>query len=156
MSFEITILGSSSALPTSKRFPSAHVVNIHERFFLVDCGEGTQIQLRRFHVKFFRIDHILISHLHGDHFFGLPGLLNTYNLLGRLKDLHLYGPPSLQEFINAIEHFILHHLSYKIVFHSLNFSEKELIYENKLLKIFSFPVIHKIPTCGFLFEEKKS
>jgi len=153
--FEVTILGSSSALPTSQRNTTAQLINHAERFFLVDCGEGTQIQLRRFQVKFFRIDHVFISHLHGDHFFGLPGLLNTYNLLGRLKDLHLYGPPSLQEFINAIEHFILHHLSYKIIFHPLNFSERELIYENKLLKIFSFPVSHKIPTCGFLFEEKK-
>ncbi len=153
--FEITILGSSSALPTSQRNTTAQLINHAERFFLVDCGEGTQIQLRRFQIKFFRIDHIFISHLHGDHFFGLPGLLNTYNLLGRLKDLHIFGPTSLQEFIDAIERFILHHLSYKIIFHPLNFSENELIYENKLLKIFSFPVSHKIPTCGFLFEEKK-
>ena len=153
--FEVTILGSSSALPTSQRNTTAQLINHAERFFLVDCGEGTQIQLRRFQVKFFRIDHVFISHLHGDHFFGLPGLLNTYNLLGRLKDLHLYGPSSLQEFIDAIKHFILHHLSYEIIFHPLNFSEKELVYENKLLKIFSFPVSHKIPTCGFLFEEKK-
>ncbi len=153
--FEVTILGSSSALPTSQRNTTAQLINHAERFFLVDCGEGTQIQLRRFRIKFFRIDHVFISHLHGDHFFGLPGLLNTYNLLGRLKDLHLYGPPSLQEFINAIKHFILHHLSYKIIFHPLNFAEKALVYENKLLKVFSFPVSHKIPTCGFLFEEKK-
>jgi len=153
--FEVTILGSSSALPTSQRNTTAQLVNHAERFFLVDCGEGTQIQLRRFNLKFFRIDHIFISHLHGDHFFGLPGLINTFNLLGRKKDLHIFGPASLQEFINAIERYILHHMSYEIIFHPLNFSEKEMIYENKLLKIFSFPVSHKIPTCGFLFEEKK-
>lgn len=153
--FEVTILGSSSALPTSHRNTTAQLVNHAERFFLLDCGEGTQIQLRRFKVKFFRINHIFISHLHGDHFFGLPGLLNTYNLLGRTCDLHIYGPESLQEFIEAIKKFILHHLSYELIFHALNFSEKTLIYENKLLNIYSFPVEHKIPTCGFLFEEKK-
>jgi len=153
--FEVTILGSSSALPTSQRNTTAQLINHAERFFLVDCGEGTQIQLRRLKFKFFRIDHVIISHLHGDHFFGLPGLLNTFNLLGRKKDLHIFGPTSLQEFIEAIKNYILHHISYEIIFHPLNFSEKEMIYENKLLKIFSFPVSHKIPTCGFLFEEKK-
>ena len=153
--FEVTILGSSSALPTSQRNTTAQLINHAERFFLLDCGEGTQIQLRRFNLKFFRIDHIFISHLHGDHFFGLPGLINTFNLLGRKKNLHVFGPASLQEFFDAIDHYIFHHMSYEIIFHPLNFSEKEMIYENKLLKIFSFPVSHKIPTCGFLFEEKK-
>ncbi len=154
-SFNVTILGSSSALPTSQRNTTAQMINHAERFFLVDCGEGTQIQLRRFQIRFFRIDNIFISHMHGDHFFGLPGLLNTFNLLGRKKDLHLYGPPKLKIFIEAIESFALHHLSYKIVFHPLTFEDKTLIYENKFLSVYSFPVSHKIPTCGFSFEEKK-
>lgn len=154
-SFNVTILGSSSALPTSHRNTTAQLINHAERFFLVDCGEGTQIQLRRFQIRFFRIDNIFISHMHGDHFFGLPGLLNTFNLLGRKKDLHLYAPPILKTFIDAIESFALHHLSYTIVFHPLTFDDKTLIYENKLLRVFSFPVSHKIPTCGFIFEEKK-
>jgi ribonuclease Z len=148
-------LGSSSALPTSQRNTTAQLINHAERFFLVDCGEGTQIQMRRFQKKFFRIDHIFISHLHGDHFFGLPGLINTFNLLGRGKDLHIYAPPLLQEFLDAIRNYIFHGLSYKIIFHPIEHAEgSQLIYENKLLEVYAFPLIHKIPTYGFLFQEK--
>jgi ribonuclease Z len=99
MSFCLTILGSSSALPTSKRFPTAHVLNVHEHFFLIDCGEGTQIQLRKFRIRLNRINHIFISHLHGDHYYGLPGLISTYVLLGRTADLHIYAPPELEKYI---------------------------------------------------------
>jgi len=153
--FQVTILGSSSALPTSQRNTTAQLINHAERFFLVDCGEGTQIQMRRFQKKFFRIDHIFISHLHGDHFFGLPGLINTFNLLGRGKDLHIYAPPLLQEFLDAIRNYIFHGLSYKIIFHPIEHAEgSQLIYENKLLEVYAFPLIHKIPTYGFLFQEK--
>lgn len=153
--FQVTILGSSSALPTSQRNTTAQLINHAERFFLVDCGEGTQIQMRRFQKKFFRIDHIFISHLHGDHFFGLPGLINTFNLLGRGKDLHIYAPPLLQEFLDAIRNYIFHGLSYKIIFHPIEHTEgSQLIYENKLLEVYAFPLIHKIPTYGFLFQEK--
>ena len=95
--FALTILGSSSALPTSQRYPTAQLLNVHERFFLIDCGEGTQMQLRRYRLKMQRIDHIFISHLHGDHYLGLVGLLFTMNLLGRNNALHVYGPASLKE-----------------------------------------------------------
>ena len=91
MIFELTVLGSSSALPTSKKFPTAYVLNIRERFFLVDCGEGTQIQMRRAKIKMGKINHIFISHLHGDHVFGIFGLLSTFNLLGRTTPLHIHA-----------------------------------------------------------------
>ena len=97
MTFSLTILGSSSALPTSKRFPTAHLLNVNERFFLIDCGEGTQIQLRRFKVPLGRINRIFISHMHGDHIFGLFGLLSSFQLLGRKNDLHIHGPGELNE-----------------------------------------------------------
>jgi len=153
--FEITILGSSSALPTSRRNTTAQVLNHAERFFLIDCGEGAQIQMRRFKLKMQRIDQIFISHLHGDHIFGLPGIINTFNLLGRYKELHIYAPKQLEDFLNAINTYIFTRLNYPITFHYLNPEGKDLIYENKLLKVFSFPVSHRIETWGFSFEEKQ-
>jgi len=153
--FELTILGSSSALPTSRRNTTAQVLNHAERFFLIDAGEGTQIRMRQFKIKMPRIDHIFISHLHGDHIFGLPGIINTFNLLGRGKDLHIYAPPELQEFLNAIHNYIFTRLNYEIIFHNLEDGGKKLIYENKLLEVYSFPVSHRVKTWGFSFEEKK-
>ena len=100
MSFELKILGSASALPTSDRFPSAQLLNVNERFFLIDCGEGTQINLRKYKIKFTRINHIFISHLHGDHIYGLPGLISSFNLLGRKADLHIFAPPELEKSLN--------------------------------------------------------
>ncbi|HPV56555.1 MAG TPA: MBL fold metallo-hydrolase, partial [Tenuifilaceae bacterium] len=97
MTFSVTILGSSSALPTANRFPSAHVINSHERLFLVDCAEGTQIQLRRYHQKMNRINHIFLSHLHGDHVLGIFGLISTFNLLGRTTPLNIYAHPDFEE-----------------------------------------------------------
>jgi ribonuclease Z len=105
MSFELTILGSSSAIPTSKRFPTAHVLKVHERFFLIDCGEGTQMQLKRFSVNFSRINHIFISHLHGDHVFGIFGLLSTYALLGRKSDVHIYAHRDFEATLNHFQQY---------------------------------------------------
>jgi ribonuclease Z len=153
MSFKITVLGSNSALPTSNGFPSAHVVNIHEHFFLVDCGEGTQIQLRKHKFNFNRIDSIFISHLHGDHFFGIFGLISTLSLLGRLKDLHIYSHENLKNIIFSVIDF--HTINYKIIFHNLNYNNSEIIFENKSISIKSFPLKHRIETCGFLFSEKE-
>ena len=98
---KLTILGSSSALPTSERYPSAHVLNAHERLFLIDCGEGTQMQLRKNRIRFGKINHIFISHLHGDHVFGLYGLLSTFSLMGRKNPLHLYAPENYQEILHS-------------------------------------------------------
>ncbi|MFP4620056.1 MAG: ribonuclease Z [Bacteroidales bacterium] len=154
MKFELTILGSSSALPTSQRNLTAHVLNVYERFFLIDCGEGTQIQLRRNKVKFGKINHIFISHLHGDHFYGLFGLLSTFNLLDRTNDLNIYAPQPLKNGIDYIRRNFEGQLNYNIRFHPLNPHEKELIYEDNRIEIHSFPLKHKVPTSGFLFTEK--
>ncbi len=154
MSFSFTILGSSSALPTSTRFASAYVIRSHERIFLIDCGEGTQIQLRRYKVKFGKLDHIFISHLHGDHTFGLFGLLSSLNLIDRTEALHLYGPAELAGILDI--HFELFdiHLKYPLVHHPLDSRRSTLLYEDKWLTVESFPVKHRIPTSGFLFREK--
>src|SRR6476646_6622669 len=116
-SFELTILGCSSATPTSTRNPTAQLLNIAERFFLIDCGEGTQMQLRKFRVKFQRIDHIFISHLHGDHYLGLMGLLSSMHLLGRKQDLHLYCPAELQEILEVQYKHSQTRLNYRIIYH---------------------------------------
>jgi ribonuclease Z len=152
--FELTILGSSSALPTSERNLTAHVLNVYERLFLIDCGEGTQIQLRRNRIKFGKINHIFISHLHGDHIYGLFGLLSSYNLLGRKGDLHIYAHEPLKKAINYIKRNFEGEYSYSIHFHSLKENSKTLIYEDKRVEVYSFPLKHHIPTSGFLFVEK--
>ena len=122
MSYELLILGCGSATPTSKRNPTAQLLKMRERFFLIDCGEGTQQQLRRFKVKFSRINHIFISHLHGDHYFGLPGLLSSFHLLNRTNDLHLYGPPALEEVLNAVFKASSTTLVCKLIFHPVKIS----------------------------------
>lgn len=156
MKFSVTILGSSSAMPTSKRFPTAHLLNVNERFYLIDCGEGTQIQLRKFHLPVARINHIFISHIHGDHVFGLYGLFSTFQLLGRKNDLHVFGPGELNELVNFYIRYFGNQQSYKIIVHSVGYSRKMLIYEDARIEVFSFPLEHRIPSCGFLFREKKS
>ena len=154
MKFELTILGSSSALPTSKRNLTAHVLNVYERFFLIDCGEGTQIQLRKNRIRFGKINHIFISHLHGDHFYGIFGLLSSYNLLGRTSDLHIYAHISLKKAISYMRRNFESSFSYKVFFHPINPDDKELLFEDKRISVYSFPLKHKIPASGFLFVEK--
>jgi ribonuclease Z len=154
--FELTILGCSSATPTSSRNPTAQVLNQHERLFLIDCGEGTQVQLRRFKIKIQRIDHIFISHLHGDHYLGLPGLLGTMHLLGREKELHVYSPPGLQEIINVSHYHSKTYLKYTIVFHVIEEGPSRIIFEDEKLSVETIPMNHRIPCYGFLFREKKN
>ncbi len=153
--FSITILGSSSALPTSKRFSTAQVLNHHERFFLLDCGEGTQIQLRRFKIRFSRIHHIFISHLHGDHIYGLPGLISTFALLGRKVPLHIYAHKELKEMIDLQFKYAKEKLPFSIEFHALQNKEIAIIYEDSSLRIKSIPLQHSVSCCGFIFEEKQ-
>ena len=153
MSFKITILGSSSALPSYKKFPSAHVINIHERFFLTDCGEGTQIRIRQFKIKSSKINHIFITHLHGDHFFGIFGLISSFNLLGRKNDLHIFSPGDLEKIVYTV--IKKADLNFKLFFHRLSTDKKETVYESKSIKISCFPLNHRIETYGYLFEEKK-
>jgi ribonuclease Z len=153
--FQLTILGTSSALPTSNRYPTAQVLNVRGRFFLIDCGEGTQTQMRKYKIGFSKINHIFISHLHGDHIFGLIGLISTFALLGRTADLHLYAHSEIQGFLAPQIKFLYpENIPFKIVYHPLNLRKEQLIYEDKAVTIYSFPLDHRIPTCGFRFAEK--
>ncbi|PTN06321.1 ribonuclease Z [Mangrovibacterium marinum] len=152
--FKLTILGSSSATPTSERYPTAQVLNVLGRFFLIDCGEGTQQQLRRNRINYSKIDHICISHLHGDHFFGLIGLISTFILQGRRSALHIYAHSELQRYIKFQLDFLqLDQTAFPLIFHPLNFKRPQVIVENKKLRVSSFPLKHRIACCGFLFEE---
>jgi ribonuclease Z len=155
MTFSVTILGSNSALPTTKRYPTAQALNVSERFFLIDCGEGTQLQLRKNKIKFSRINNIFISHLHGDHVFGLIGLISTFGLLGRTNDLHIYAHSDLEKILQPQIDYFCNELKFTPVFHHLNTKEPEQIFEDKNITVTSFPLKHRVPTCGFLFKEKQ-
>ena len=154
MAFTLTILGTSSALPTSDRHPTAHVLNVHERLFLIDCGEGTQMQMRRYKIRFGRINHIFISHLHGDHFFGIYPLLSTYNLMGRKTPLHLYAPAPAKEIVERhLADFDIV-LGYELLIHTVSGRSLRLVLDDRRIEVFSFPLKHRIPTFGYLFREK--
>jgi ribonuclease Z len=156
MNFSLKILGSSSAMPTPERYSTAQVLNVLERFFLIDCGEGTQIQMRRFKIKYTKINHVFISHLHGDHFLGLFGFISTMNLQGRNTDLHIYAPFKLEALLQAFINTMDHGLNYEIIFHPHEYNGTKTIYEDKKVEVTSFPLRHRIPTVGFLFKEKPS
>ena len=155
MSFKITILGSSGALPAYGRNPSSQFIDIQNRHFLVDCGEGTQIQMQRHQVSRNRLHHIFISHLHGDHYLGLMGLLFSMHLHKRTADLHLYSHTGLNEIIMQHLKHANSALSYKIIFHRMKPHQAELLYEDEKITVTSIPLIHKIPCSGFLFREKQ-
>jgi ribonuclease Z len=155
MTFEVYILGSSSATPIYQRHPTAQILNIHEKLFLVDCGEGTLIQLNRYHIRFHRINHIFISHLHGDHYLGLMGLLSTMHLQGRSDDLHIYSQPELKEMIDIQMLHSQTHLRYPIVWHFLDPAKPAKIYEDEDLEVSTIILSHRIPCTGFLFKEKQ-
>jgi ribonuclease Z len=154
--FEVTILGSNSALPTTKRYPTAQVLNVLERFFLIDCGEGTQIQMKRFRIPMSRINHIFISHTHGDHIFGLIGLLSTYALQGRKSELHIYGHSKLEKLINFQLELLETKKDYPIIFHTIYGKEVQTLFEDEKVVVKSFPLKHgAMPCAGFLFKEKE-
>jgi ribonuclease Z len=154
MQFSVTVLGSNSALPTSDKFPTAQVLNVSERFFLIDCGEGTQMQLRRNRIRFSKLNHIFISHLHGDHCFGLMGLISTFGLLGRTVDLHIYAHPDLETILTPMINYHCATMTYKVVFNAIDPAVNTVIYEDNLITVETIPLKHRIPTCGFLFREK--
>ena len=156
MSMKLTILGSSSALPTSERFPPAHVLNVHERLFLIDCGEGTQMQMRKNRIRFGKINHIFISHLHGDHVFGLYGLLSTFSLMGRKNPLHLFAPEKYDLILQSHLRDFDIHLNYEINFIPLRGKDPVKILDDKYITVTSFPLEHRVPSFGFIFREKKS
>lgn len=155
MKFEITILGSGSSIPTTERNSTSQLVNLRENYFLVDCGEGTQVQLRKFKCPFSKINHIFISHLHGDHYLGLIGFISSMNLLGRKTDLYLYANEELKTIIDQHLKVSDTRLNFKLLFNSLKYDAKHIIMENEYIKVSSFPMKHRVPTCGFLFEEKE-
>lgn len=150
----VHILGCGSALPTTKHNPSAQALTLRGKVYLVDCGEGTQLQIRRQGLHFGRIYTIFISHLHGDHCFGLPGLLSTLSMLGRTGELHIHGPEGLTEYINAHRKSFLAECSYEIITHEHDYRKSEVIHEDPSLCVRSLPLSHRIPTMGFLFEER--
>lgn len=155
MKFEVTILGSSSATPIYNRNPTSQALNINERLYLIDCGEGTQQQMLRFDVKPSRIDHIFISHLHGDHYLGLVGLLSSMHLNGRIKALKLFGPLALMEIIELQLKYSETTLNYPIEFTATNADSAEVIVDNDDVTIETIPLDHRIPCTGFIFKEKK-
>lgn len=152
--FDLLILGSSSASPTSEKNTSAQLLNISERYFLIDCGEATQIQLRRFNAKFQSIDHIFISHLHGDHFFGLPGLLSSMHLLGRKQEITIYCPKELKDVMDLMNKVSDTRFNYQVNWVFTNNDGLNLIFEDDKVEVFSFPLRHRIFCTGFLFKEK--
>ncbi len=154
MSFEVTILGSGAAIPTQRRNPTSQYIVCNDRHILIDCGEGTQMQIRKYGVKFQRINHILISHLHGDHFFGLVGLISTMHLMGRDKNLSIYGPEELEQILRLQLEVGAAKLDFEINFVKLNGKDSGVIFEDKLIEISYFPLKHRIPTNGFIIREK--
>ncbi len=150
----ITILGCHSATPTVSQHPTAQVLEMKGHLFLVDCGEGTQMQLRKYKVKFSRIRHIFISHLHGDHFYGLVGLISTFLLLGRKAELHIYGPKGIKQAILLLLKLGNAYTNYPLYFHELEKTSPQLIFENEKVSVETIPLNHRVYTNGFLFKEK--
>lgn len=151
---QLSILGCYSATPRVNTNPTAQVLEIKNHLFLIDCGEGTQVQLRKHKIKFSRIKHIFISHLHGDHYFGLVGLISTFRLLTRETDLHIYGPKGLKEVITLQMKLADSWTNYKLIFHELTNKSSEVIFEDDNVIVKTIPLSHRVYTNGFLFEEK--
>lgn len=152
--FELHILGCGSALPTTRHFATSQVVNLRDKLFMIDCGEGAQMQLRKSRLKFSRLNHIFISHLHGDHCFGLMGLISTFGLLGRTAELHIHSPKGLEELLTPMLNFFCHTLAYKVIFHEFDTRQTSVVYEDRSMTVTTVPLQHRIPCCGFLFAEK--
>jgi ribonuclease Z len=153
--FKMTVLGCGSALPTTKHFLSSQVICLREKLYMIDCGEGTQLQFRALKFNFQKLGHIFISHLHGDHCFGLPGLISTLGMLGRKSDLHIYAHPDAIALFKPVLDYSCRELTYKVIFHTFSPTQSEIIFEDKALTVKTIPLKHRVPTAGFLFEEKQ-
>ncbi len=151
---KLHILGCYAATPRTLTNPTSQLLEINNHLFLIDCGEGTQVQLRKSKIKFSRVNHIFISHLHGDHFFGLPGLISTFRLLGRDKEMHIYGPKGIKEAITLLLKLGDSWTNYPLIFHELTSKESVRIYEDDKVSVDTIPLNHRIYTNGFLFREK--
>jgi len=156
LKMKITILGCYAATPRTITNPTSQVLEIKNQMFLIDCGEGTQVQLRKHKIKFSRINHIFISHLHGDHFYGLIGLISTFNLLNRENDLHVYGPKGIKEIILLQLKYSNSYTGYNLYFHELEDKESVLVYEDDNVTVHTIPLQHRVYTNGYLFKEKNT
>lgn len=154
VSFKVLILGSNSAIPTLRRQPTSQLLIHNEQYYLIDCAEGTQLQLRKYKYKFQRINHIFISHLHGDHYFGLIGLINSMHLMGRKDELHIYADPQLKSIIDMQLNASKTELKFPLKFHPIQPEANRIIFENERIEVSIIPLKHRIPTCGFFFKEK--
>ena len=152
--FKVHILGCGSALPTLRHFPSMQVVEVRGKQFMVDCGEGAQIQLRRSHVGFAQLSAVFISHLHGDHCFGLIGMISSFGLMGRTMPLHIYAPHALEPMLQSQIDMFIHDLSYEVLFHAVDTTLQKVIFEDRSLTVETIPLEHRVPCCGYLFREK--
>lgn len=152
--FKLYILGCGSALPTPRHYATSQIVELRGKQFMVDCGEGTQIQLRRSRIGFNKIRAVFISHLHGDHCFGLIGMISTFGLQGRTAPLHVYSPKELEEMLMSQLKFFCTHLSFDVVFHAVDTSGQSVVYEDNSLTVETIPLEHRVPCCGYLFREK--
>ena len=154
MNFTLNVLGTASALPTTERYPSAQVLNVRGRLFMIDCGEGAQIQMRKAGISFLKIEHICISHIHGDHVFGLFGLLSTMGLLGRTAPLHIYAPAAFSPVLRFLLEQFGEGFLYEVHHVVLDMSEPALVYENRRTELLAFPLNHRVDTYGFIIREK--
>lgn len=152
--FDITILGCGAALPTPKRLSSSQIVNIREKLFMLDCAEGTQMALRRSRISFSHLQAIFLTHLHGDHTFGLIGMLSTFGLVGRIQDLHIYGPQDLQRIFQPQIDYFCADSPFKIILHEIDTKKPQVLYEDRSVIISTLPLSHRVPCCGYLFQEK--
>lgn len=155
MNFEVTILGCNGAIPAYDRHPTSQYLSYHGKGFLIDCGEGTLMQMNKFGIKRSKLDTIFISHLHGDHFFGLMGIITSFNLNYRETPLHIYGPEGLEEIVNTHFKYSNTILRFPLHFYTTNHLFPTVIYEDKYITVTTIPLLHRIPTTGFLFREKK-
>ena len=152
--FKVHILGCGSALPTLQHNASPQIVELREKLFMIDCGEGTQIQLRRSRIHFSKIIAVFISHLHGDHCFGLPGMISTFGMTGRTAPLHIYAPAAFEPILEQTLSFFCQGLEFKVVFHAVDTTQNKVVYEDRSLTVETIPLQHRIDCCGFLFREK--
>lgn len=152
--FRVHVLGCGSALPTLRHYASSQIVEIRGKLFMVDCGEGTQMQLRRTHIRFTKLSAVFITHLHGDHCFGLIGMLSTFGLLGRTAKLDVYGPAPLAEVMQQQMRIFCHDFDYEVVFHEVDTQKQQVVFEDRSLTVETIPLAHRMPCCGYLFREK--
>ncbi len=154
--FEIKIIGCGSALPTTRHLPTSQIIDLREKIYMIDCGEGTQLQMRRMHIKFSKISHIFISHIHGDHCYGLPGLISTLGMLGRTGELMIHGPKEVEDYLRPVLQTTCNRLPYQVCFNWVDTTKHQLVMEDRSVSVYSIPLKHRIATSGYLFVEKPS